>query len=103
MIIWVWDIFGYFFLVLAIISHSASKSRAKFIFGDVVPRDIMEDAVVVDIGSRLGVLCYAAYFLTNAKKIIGIELNKEFCDLQTKVVEKFALGDRIQVSWVHYR
>lgn len=66
----------------------------------MLPRDCVEGATIVDVGSRLGVLCYGAYLMTNAARIIGVELNADFCALQESVIDKFAMGDRIKVRLV---
>lgn len=81
---------------MTFISHSASKDRLRYIFKKCLPS--LKDKVVLDVGSRLGVVLYAAHIYTEAKKIIGIEINHELCVLQQSVVEKYKLGDRIEVK-----
>jgi len=77
------------------ISHSASKDRMKYIFQSCLPS--LKGKTVVDIGSRLGVVLYVACAFTEAKQVVGIELNKQLCDLQKDVVGKYKLGDRVRV------
>ncbi|XP_022708662.1 uncharacterized protein LOC111271892 isoform X1 [Varroa jacobsoni] len=82
---------------LTIISHSASKSRTQFIFQKVLPPDLVNGGTVVDVGSRLGVLCYGAYLMSGASRIIGVELNSDLCTLQESVIQRFSMNDRIQI------
>jgi len=81
---------------MTFISHSASKDRLRFIFKKCLPS--LKDKVILDVGSRLGVVLYAAHIYTEAKKIIGIEINHELCDLQRFIAEKYKLNDRIVIS-----
>jgi len=34
---------------------------------------------------------------SKAKKLVGIELSKYFCDLQSEIVKDFKLGDRVEI------
>lgn len=56
---------------------------------------------MVDVGSRLGVLCYGAYLMSGASRIIGVELNSDLCTLQESVIQRFSMNDRIQVNPLH--
>lgn len=39
-----------------------------------------------------------AYYLTNASKLVGIEMNKEFCEVQEKIINQYTMDiDRIKV------
>eukprot|EP00029_Vermamoeba_vermiformis_P005035 TRINITY_DN1635_c0_g1_i2.p1 TRINITY_DN1635_c0_g1~~TRINITY_DN1635_c0_g1_i2.p1 ORF type:complete len:203 (+),score=18.82 TRINITY_DN1635_c0_g1_i2:195-803(+) len=80
---------------LNFVTHSISKHLSGYIFKKVVPD--LEGKTVVDIGSRLGAVLYMGYQFSKASKLIGVEMNKYFCDLQTKMVDKYKMGDRIQV------
>uniref|UniRef100_V5HI87 Uncharacterized protein n=1 Tax=Ixodes ricinus TaxID=34613 RepID=V5HI87_IXORI len=80
---------------LTFISHSASGRRAQFIFRNMVP--YMEGKSVLDVGSRLGVMLYAAHAFTPANPIIGIEINPDFCQLQENVIKHFQMDDRIKI------
>lgn len=80
---------------LTFISHSASGRRAQFIFRDMVP--YLEGKSVLDVGSRLGVMLYAAHAFTPANPIIGIEINPDFCQLQENVIKHFQMDDRIKI------
>lgn len=81
---------------LNLFSHSSSRQRLEFLFNGFLP-SIDSNKLILDVGSRLGAVLYAAYCHTNAGKIIGVERNVELCSLQKKVVDKFNLSDRIQV------
>lgn len=77
------------------ITHSTSKERLQYIFQRGLPS--LKGKVVLDVGSRLGVVLYAAYVYTEATEIIGVEINKELCKLQNDLVNRFKLVDRIRI------
>ena len=52
---------------------------------------------VLDVGSRLGAVLYGAYLFSEAGKLLGIEVNKELCDLQNHVIQTFGFSDRASV------
>ncbi|XP_049874921.1 uncharacterized protein LOC126373015 [Pectinophora gossypiella] len=82
---------------LIYISHSMSRQALQYIFKVLLPSDL-EDKQILDVGSRLGAVLYGAYYLSNASSIIGIEMNKEFCEVQEKIIHKFSMdADRIRV------
>ncbi|KAG0241070.1 hypothetical protein BGW41_006407 [Actinomortierella wolfii] len=81
---------------LNFISHSASVLQLQFLF-QVVLKDKLKNKTIVDVGSRLGAVLYAGHLFTEAKKLIGVEMNEYFCNLQTEMVRKHRLQDRIQV------
>ena len=39
-----------------------------------------------------------AYHFSPIKKIVGVEINSELCDLQQKITEKYRMHDRVEVS-----
>eukprot|EP00727_Mastigamoeba_balamuthi_P007378 m51a1_g3260 hypothetical protein (367) ;mRNA; f:192009-193109 len=80
---------------LNFISHSASRDQLDFIFGKRVllgaaagAPENLRGATVVDVGSRLGAVLYAAYAMTEAARIVGVERNEFFARLQDDVVRK---------------
>ncbi|OWR50106.1 uncharacterized protein LOC116770584 [Danaus plexippus] len=82
---------------LTYISHSMSRRALQYIFHVLLPKDL-ENKQLVDIGSRLGAVLYGAYNFSNASKIVGIEINKEFCDVQEATINKFSMQkERIEV------
>ncbi|KAF8958218.1 hypothetical protein BGZ46_002010 [Entomortierella lignicola] len=81
---------------LNFISHSASVVQLQFLF-QVLLKDKIKNKVVLDVGSRLGAVLYAGYLFTDASKLIGVEMNDYFCKLQTDIVRKHRLQDRIQI------
>ncbi|KAG0012188.1 hypothetical protein BGZ80_000142 [Entomortierella chlamydospora] len=81
---------------LNFISHSASVVQLQFLF-QVLLKDKSKNKVVLDVGSRLGAVLYAGYLFTDASKLIGVEMNDYFCKLQTDMVRKHRLQDRIQI------
>lgn len=80
---------------LTYITHSCSKERLQFIFCDLLPN--LAGKTIVDIGSRLGAVLYGAYYYSQASKIIGIEINSDFCRLQEKTVKQYGLADRVSI------
>ena len=52
---------------------------------------------VLDVGSRLGAVLYGAYLFSGAGKIVGIEVNKDLCDLQNHVIQSFGFSGRTSV------
>ncbi|MCL4135501.1 UNVERIFIED_CONTAM: hypothetical protein GTU68_009163 [Idotea baltica] len=78
------------------ISHSISRERLAYIFRALLP-PIPEEATLVDVGSRLGGVLYGAYVYTKCKRIIGVELNTDLCQVQQTIVNKHQFQDRVQV------
>ncbi|XP_018009327.1 uncharacterized protein LOC108666887 isoform X2 [Hyalella azteca] len=78
------------------VSHSASRERLAYVFRALLP-PVPEDAVIVDVGSRLGAVLYGAYVYTKCRRIIGVELNEDLCQLQRTIVTKYNFQDRISV------
>ena len=77
------------------ITHSTSVERLQYIFQDALPS--LKGKTIVDIGSRLGSVLYGAYVYSEAKKIIGIEMNAELCKLQKEIIARFKLTNRITI------
>lgn len=84
---------------LTFISHSSSLVQLKFIFQAALPSIAtnLADKLLVDVGSRLGAVLYGAYHFSPIKKIVGVEINSELCDLQQKITEKYKMHDRVQI------
>ena len=80
---------------LTFITHSCSKERLEYIFSGLLPS--LKGKTVIDIGSRIGAVLYGAFYYSEAKKIIGVEINSDLCKLQTEIVQSFKLSDRISV------
>lgn len=72
---------------LDLVSHSFSVWELKWLFTKILPP--IPDKTVLDIGSRLGCVLYSAAEFTNASKIIGVEMNPDFCALQNSIVEQY--------------
>ncbi|CAO3664591.1 unnamed protein product [Rhizopus stolonifer] len=81
---------------LNFISHSASVLQLQFLY-QVALADSVKDKVIVDIGSRLGAVLYTGHLFTRARKLIGVEINEWFSNLQKETVKKYKMEDRIQV------
>lgn len=80
---------------LKFISHSTSVSQMDFIFGSFLP--YLKDKSLLDVGSRLGAVLYGAHAFTPAARIVGIEINKDLCDIQRNVIAKHNMADRIEI------
>ncbi|XP_057329528.1 uncharacterized protein LOC130670244 [Microplitis mediator] len=80
---------------LNIISNSMNREELFHIFNDYLPT--LDGKIVLDVGSRLGAVLYGAYVFTDAEKIIGVEMNKEFCDIQNQIVKEFKMIKRVEV------
>uniref|UniRef100_A0A914CGZ6 Phosphatidic acid phosphatase type 2/haloperoxidase domain-containing protein n=1 Tax=Acrobeloides nanus TaxID=290746 RepID=A0A914CGZ6_9BILA len=87
--------------LLTFISHSLSVSQLRYIFNFLLPfvhgSDDFRDNILVDIGSRLGSVLYAAAEFRNFKEVVGIEMNSEFCQIQLKVVEEHHFSTPIKI------
>nr|CAD7442103.1 unnamed protein product [Timema bartmani] len=80
---------------LEVISHSLSRTRLKYIFQAMLPP--LEHLTLLDVGSRLGAVLYGAFLYTNAAKIIGVEINSDFCKLQTETIRKHSMQQTVEL------
>ncbi|XP_011310923.1 uncharacterized protein [Fopius arisanus] len=80
---------------LIFISHSASRDELYLIFNTLLPT--LDGKILLDVGSRLGAVLYGAYVYSDAEKIIGVEMNKDLCDLQNEVIRKHKMDKRIEI------
>ncbi|KAK6061229.1 methyltransferase domain protein [Cooperia oncophora] len=78
---------------LNFISHSLAHCQLEFIFTQLVPlKSQPEGFHVLDIGSRLGAVIYAASLYGCGKiSVTGVEQNEEFVKLQKEVIRNFNL------------
>ncbi|CAB3244312.1 unnamed protein product [Arctia plantaginis] len=82
---------------LTYISHSMSREQLQYIFKVLLPSDL-EEKQIMDVGSRLGAVLYGAYHFSNAGTIVGIEMNKDWCDVQQSIIEQYTMdSNRIKV------
>ena len=72
-----------------------SAEKIEFLFTSVLPP--LDDKIILDVGSRLGAVLYGAYLYTKSSKIIGVEINKEFCKLQNNIIQKYGYSDRVEI------
>ncbi|KAM8921758.1 uncharacterized protein RCH25_016471 [Pelodytes ibericus] len=80
---------------LDFLSHSFSLVELKYLFQHVLPD--LTGKTLIDIGSRLGSVLYAGYIYSSARRLQGVEMNGEFCNLQDKIIRKYQFADRIKV------
>ncbi|ETN78965.1 methyltransferase domain protein [Necator americanus] len=78
---------------LNFISHSMAHCQLEFMFTQLVPlRSQVEGFRVLDIGSRLGAVIFAASLYGCGRvTVTGVEINEEFIKLQEDVIRKFSL------------
>lgn len=78
---------------LNFISHSLAHCQLEFIFTQLVPlKSQPEGFHVLDIGSRLGAVIYAASLYGCGKATVtGVELNQDFVKLQEEVIRDYSL------------
>ncbi|CAO3590609.1 unnamed protein product [Absidia cylindrospora] len=81
---------------LNFISHSASVLQLQFLY-QVALANKVKDKVVVDVGSRLGAVLYSGHLFTRARRLIGVEINEWFCQLQQDMIRKYKMDDRIEI------
>ncbi|EDQ89098.1 uncharacterized protein MONBRDRAFT_8479 [Monosiga brevicollis MX1] len=88
----------------AYISHSMSMAQLQFLFRDVLDRQLRhllpaksEEVTLMDIGSRLGAVLYAGYFMTDFGHLVGVEMEDYFCGLQRDVIKRFKLRPRVEL------
>lgn len=79
------------------ISHSLSVAQLQFIFQQLLPQDL-SDTTVLDVGSRLGAVLFGGYTLSNTKRLMGIEKQQHYCNIQRDIIATFKMEDRIEVS-----
>jgi len=103
------------------ISHSASVLQLQFLY-QVALANKTSGKTILDIGSRLGAVLYSVsgwlsktrlpktmcqkinhsplqgYLFSEAKKLIGVEINSWFHNVQVDTVAKYKMKDRIEVS-----
>ena len=80
---------------LELISHSFSSWELKWLFTKLLPD--LTDKVILDVGSRLGCVLYAASEYTEAARIVGVEMSQEMCALQQSIVEQYKYSDRVEI------
>ncbi|KAL4711136.1 hypothetical protein ACJJTC_009507 [Scirpophaga incertulas] len=82
---------------LILISHSMSRKSLLYMFRVLLPKDL-EDKQVLDVGSRLGAVLYGAYYFSNAGSILGVEMNKDCCEIQERIITQYSMdNNRIKV------
>lgn len=85
---------------LTFISHSMSLLQLWFLFESALPSLLsnLNNKCLVDVGSRLGAVLYAAYYFSAIEKIIGVEINADLCGLQQQIIENYNMADRVEVK-----
>uniref|UniRef100_A0A0N5BI03 Arsenite methyltransferase n=1 Tax=Strongyloides papillosus TaxID=174720 RepID=A0A0N5BI03_STREA len=70
------------------ISHSLSTLQQRYIFNFLLPQfTSFENKIILDLGSRMGAVMYGANIYSGGKsKVIGIEMNKDWCKIQREII-----------------
>jgi len=78
---------------LNFISHSLSIRELEFIFTTALPtaKCALDKGLLVDVGSRLGAVLYAACIFGQATNVTGIEMNADLCKVQEETIKVFGL------------
>ena len=79
---------------LDLYSHSFSAWELKWLFTKILPP--VDNKTILDVGSRHGAVLYGASEFTNASKIIGVEMNADFCTMTNRIAESYKY-DRIEI------
>lgn len=83
---------------LIYVSHSMSINILHYVFKVLLPADL-DGKQLLDVGSRFGGVLFAAYYLTNVSSIVGVEINKECCEVQENIKSKFSMdSNRIRIE-----
>ena len=77
---------------LELVSHSMSNDTLCAVFDE-----FKDFKCIVDVGSRTGCVLYAAYLMSSAEKIIGIEIEPGWCKLQRKIVDQFQFEGNLKL------
>jgi hypothetical protein len=88
---------------LNFISHSFSIRELEFVFKDALRGVLLQvlglgldKCCVVDVGSRLGSVLYAACVFGNVSEAIGIEMNSDLCKVGEKIRQHTSAYVRIR-------
>lgn len=80
---------------LTFISHSASQENLAYVFKTLLPG--LKGKHVLDVGSRLGAVLYAAALYSQASQITGVEINEEWASISSSVVQKYNMQSKVKV------
>ena len=83
---------------LHLVSHSFSLPQLRLLFSKGALGDA-RGQTIVDVGSRLGAVLWAGAAYSSAARLVGVELSAHFARVQSRVVDSFRLGGRVQVRW----
>jgi len=77
------------------LSHSVSTTKLKYMYKFLLPD--LRGKTVLDVGSRLGAVLFGGYYYSGASSLVGVEMNKDLCQLQQSIVDKYSLSDRVRI------
>ena len=60
-------------------------------------RNIKKNARVIDLGTGTGIISILLSMKTEAKELIGVDIQKEVCDMAKRSVDLNNLGDKIEI------
>lgn len=79
------------------ISHSLSQRALRFLFTSIFSQGDLGGKMVVDVGSRLGVVLYAGFLYAPTAHFVGLELNAELAKLSMEMLAKWGMSERCRV------
>ncbi len=77
------------------VSHSCSSVVLEFMFTKLLPD--LSGKNVLDVGSRLGAVLFGAHLFSNARQVVGIEINSDFCRIAQEAIQRHGMSDRASV------
>ena len=80
---------------IELITHSCGRDDLEFIFDALLPD--LTGKNVLDIGSRIGAVCFGAFVYSQSSAIIGVEMNSELCNLAQNTINQFGMQNRIKI------
>lgn len=81
------------------VSNSFSSMQLLFIFTQLISACPTPPTSLVDVGSRLGIVLWAAFNTTSIPRIVGVELNHTFAQLQRDVIAKHKkFAKRVEIA-----
>ena len=70
------------------VSHSASRRSLEYLFTCLLPS--LRGKRLLDVGSRLGAVLYGAHLFSEAEEVVGVEVNREFCQMTQEAIKRYS-------------
>lgn len=83
---------------LTFISHSFSVWELRYVFTRLIPPDMLRGKTLVDVGSRLGSVLFAAnIYSPQLSQISGIEMNEDLCKIAQETLTNHGMTEKTRV------